>query len=1106
MCKETTVEVETMMKILSCVVAIPAVVATALTGCVDDKRDTPLVKASAPASFEMQSPRDCARLIGEKRIWDFTKDKLPSCGKLNKGAVVGADGLRAVSPTNMSIASGFIMDKKWTPSGAFLFEADIVFGETDVRYHEGILWDDLAITYAPKHTHRGFQLQMNISYGECTPVLYAGFSNSTARVRGPSVPLKPGEAVSISFYFSAGGRVVWEFAGKRLDCAIDQIGPLAPSVSFRPVIGDRAVSNYHPFDGAIKRVSIAACERESLEAALDGRSVFVRGETNAAVTVKVNNVMTSQVSGVCAVMEQFVSDGRVRRYERQIGDIAAGATASFPCEIETRVGTGWRAFRVTLAGTDSSGGKVENVRTFRIGIGPKEGDVMPALMWGYGSNLESVLSDFGFTHGMNYASAGDPNSGRMYDNAVVSGVRAMHSMRTEYPDGKADPKYARVGRNGEPYRYGKKNDIVPEVSNPLFRETIKESIRKDVRLYGDHPGFVGVLAISEARDATRPSFNTEHERYRKETGREVPPEVVGSTLDRKGLAAAKLKFPNGVVPTDDPLLSYYRWFWKGGDGWPSYSGVIADEYHKLVDRPDFFVFWDPAVRCPPIWGSGGSVDMLNQWVYAVPEPMNVAGPAEEILAMSAGRAGQRPAIMTQLICYRSQIAPKNKKVDPEPEWVRRRPLADFPTIPPDTLQEATWSMLAKPVQAIMYHGWGTIYETGVAKGYVYTNPESADRLKFLLKEVVAPLGPTLKRLGRKTPKVAVLESFTTCVFGGPASWGWKAPSIMFMQRARLDPRVVYEETILRDGLDDVKVLYAPQCMFLQKPVVNKIIQFQAKGGILVADEQLLSALKADVKVPVISFAPPPASDHTEDVDAMEAAREGDAKTRLGTMRAKSTMLKQAEDLRRDIASRYVPEVDSSSPEIVVYNRNWNGVRYIFAINDHRTFGRYVGQWGLTMEKGLPFEGTVSAEDDGSVVAVYELSRGGEVPFEKNGGRISIPVKYDTNDGRLFALLGEKIASVKVDAPKKVRAGDALRVTFRALNGNGKAVSALLPGEIRMYDAAERELDGAGFVCLQNGECTVDILTNIDDADGDYRLVCKDRASGLTEERVIRRIR
>ena len=1088
-------------------------VAVAMLGCSSRENccvpedGAPAIEKVAVPKCEPETPESCVRGRGETLVWDFTKG-LPAGGALRKGARTTPDGIYAANPTNMSLASGFLLDKLWTPSGAFLFEAEIIpgkLGSPGMPAYEGILWDDLAITYVPKRTNRGFQLAFNARDGEWTPRLWAGFSNDTSSVAGPRVRVEPGKPVKISFYYGANGRVLWDFAGKGKETMLSHVGPLAPSVRNKPVIGDRVCSNYHPFDGVVKRVSITSCANASLGVSLEGRVAFVRGETDAKVVLNAGNSTASAITGVTVVAEQFVDSGRVRKTAHTFDELAAGGHSRVEVPIETRVRTGWHAFRVTVAGKDATGADMSEVRVFKVGIGPCPDDRMTSLMWGYAAT-EETLRDYGFTHGLKYFGPGDVNAGAAYDEAIVAGVRLMHSMRVVYPGGdKPDPKYIRTNRDGSVPTHGKKKDVTPEVSNPMFIETMKPLVEKDAKMYGTHPGFVGVLAISEARDGSRPSFTTEHLRYKNETGRDVPPEVEGKVMNyRDGLKMFTKRYPDGVVPVDDPVLAYYRWFWKGGDGWPGYSGSIADGYRRFISRPDFFVFWDPAVRCPPIWGSGGSVDMLNQWVYAVPEPMNVAGPAEEILAMAAGRAGQLPAIMTQLICYRSQIAPMNKKVVPEPEWVKRRPLADFPTIPPDTLQEATWSMIAKPVKAIMYHGWGTIYETGVAKGYVYTNPQSTERIKYLLKEVVAPLGPVLKRLGREAPPVAVFESFTTCALGGPASWGWKAPSITFMQRARLDPRVVYEDTIMRDGLAGVKVLYAPQCLFLTPPVIAKIREFQARGGTLVADEQLLKALKADIQVPVVSFSPPPKSDHTEDVDAMEAAREGDAKTRLGTLRAKSTMVVQANELREKLASRYIPEADSSSPEIVVYNRRWKDTRYVVAINDHRTFGDYVGPWGLTMEKGLPFAGDVSLADDGTVKAVYELSRGGEVRFHREDGRVKVPVKYDTNDGRIFAFLRQKIASVKVDAPESVKGGEKVRVTMKTLDEDGRAIEALLPAEVRLFAADGKELDGAGWVCLGGGVCTIEILTNLDDAPGAYRLVCRDRASGLKIERTIAR--
>jgi hypothetical protein len=637
---------------------------------------------------------------------------------------------------------------------------------------------------------------------------------------------------------------------------------------------------------------------------------------------------------------------------------------------------------------------------------------------------------------------------------------------------------------------------------------VRKSAMADVQTFGEHPAFGGVLAVSERRENGYPSLNTDAKRFKAETGLDIPPEVLNKTLD---FGIAKKRFPDGIVPEDDPLYVFYRWYWHGGDGWPKYFSTIADEYRRVRGRygdgsemqrkSPFFSFHDPAVRQPPIWGNGGDLDVLSQWCYATPEPMNVAGPVEELFAMAQGNPLQQVMIMTQIICYRVHLAPKNIKVDPEPNWVKRRPEADFPTIPPDVLQEATWSMLAKPVRGIMYHGWGCIYETGEEKKYVYTNPETEKRIKKLLKEVVAPLGPSLLKIGRKRNRVAVLESGVTAMFGGPASWGWTAPAITFLQRARLDPRVVYEEAVLKGALDDVKVLYAPQFCMTTARVIEAIKKFQRDGGILVGDEQMVKALKSDITVPIVKFFAPPASDHTEDVEAQAKERGTDVKARSATVNAKRIMQAQAEDLRKKLAEKgYYPQSDSSSSEIVVYNRSWKNTPYLFAINDKRAFGDYVGQWGKIMEKGLPFKGEVFLRDAADKVgAVYELSRGEKMAFSKVGKDVALSLEYDTNDGRFMVFLPEEIAKVKIEAPVDVEIGKSLSFEFKVLGRSRKPIEAVLPVEVRLYDSSGRELDGAGFAAAEGGVCKMTIPTNLDDAAGEYRLVCRDRASGLVAE-------
>ena len=109
-----------------------------------------------------------------------------------------------------------------------------------------------------------------------------------------------------------------------------------------------------------------------------------------------------------------------------------------------------------------------------------------------------------------------------------------------------------------------------------------------------------------------------------------------------------------------------------------------------------------------------------------------------------------------------------------------------------------------------------------------------------------------------------------------------------------------------------------------------------------------------------------------------------------------------------------------------------------------------------------------------------------------------------NRDRLAA--GTRVPRVRMGGSRPVATvvrGGKLSVTMTVKDAEGKPVEALLPAEIRLYDGAGREIDGAGWVCLQGGTCTIEFVTNINDAAGDYRVVCRDRASGLSAERTIK---
>ena len=1072
---------------------------------------------TALAAFAFTGAAAAAAGDGE---WDFTKGTVPQGGALRGVAMLTPKGLTVPDLNDYTKSGGFQLKEKFAYGDAFRFEMELVLKRKgDVIASEGAIWDDMYVNSGDKKFNTGMQVLLHRYDKKWTPVFSLGVGGQTCTLRGPSLIRKYGDKVKIAAVYDANRRLTIEFDGVKAECYLPVSGPVTPS-KFPTIIGNRVGGNYYQAEAVVSRVKITPLVREKLAVFTPGRTAFVRAETPAMLEYSVENVSGRDLAGLKAHLRQLDSAGSVvKETFAELGDVKAGGSAKASLGIETRVRTGESVLDVALEATGADGA-VKAARRIPLAIGPAYAERLPAVMWNYNAPKETLV-DYGFTHATDYfgfrgpVSPGDDRHQhvRSLDDALGKGLRLIKGMGMYYPKDEKSGKYYRVPKPefAERMKKAGRDKPQPEVGHPEMVSWVRKSVQADLETFGEHPAFSGVLAVSERRETGYPSLNTDAKRFKKETGLDMPPEVMNKTLD---FNIAKKRFPDGIVPEDDPLYVFYRWYWHGGDGWPNYFSAIADGYRsvrgrygdggEMQRRSPFFSFHDPAVRQPAIWGNGGSVDVLSQWCYATPEPMNVAGPVEELFAMAEGNPLQQVMIMTQIICYRVHLAPKNVKVDPMPEWVKRRPEAAFPTIPPDVLQEATWSMIAKPVRGIMYHGWGCIYETGEQKGYVYTNPETEKRIKTLLKDVVAPLGPSLLKIGRERNKVAVLESGVTAMFGGPASWGWTAPAITFLQRARLDPRVVYEEAVLKGALDDVEVLYAPQLCMTTKKVVEKIKEFQRRGGILVGDEQMLKALKSDVVVPIVKFTAPPVSDHTEDVEAQAKERGTDVKSRSATVNAKRIMQEQAEDLRKALAAKgYRAQSDSSSSEIVVYNRKWKDTPYVFAINDKRTFGDYVGQWGKIMEKGLPFRGEVFLRGGAAKTgAVYELSRGGKAEFSKCGDDVAVKLEYDTNDGRLLAFLPEEIAKVKIDAPLEVAPGGDLTFEFKVLGRSGKPVAAVLPVEVRLYDSSNREIDGAGFAAAEGGVCRMTVPLNLDDAPGEYRLVCRDRASGLAAEKRI----
>lgn len=575
---------------------------------------------------------------------------------------------------------------------------------------------------------------------------------------------------------------------------------------------------------------------------------------------------------------------------------------------------------------------------------------------------------------------------RVKGNFQKAGIGYMPYFRYAH-DSEAKKLYPRIRRDGTVV-----NEI--DAANPAYLEGLAQAIAYEAgQIGGDFPG---IILASEMRGKAEPSFTPAlTNAYRRHSGRDIPVEALG----RNPVPWQRLKdFPaNRVVPDDWPVLDFYRWCWREGDGWSKALDITTAVYEKTTGCR-FTTVFDPVLRSPSQWGNlGEGVRQLGNWTYSTPEPYRILYPIAEMQAQARFRPGTELHVGVQAIMYRSLTAPIGRHPANEPAWTKEFPNARYLTTASDILEETLWHVFTRRTDGIQLH-----HETSIIdmtphdrSGYQCTDPEAIGRIGKVFALVGIPLGPLFRAVPERAPEVAVLESVSAQILGAHLTWSphrYFSETMFIADAVNLSPYVLYEDEVKRDGIPPtVKVVILPKCDVLTQTTFEALKAFRARGGRIVADKMLLPALKADAEYVTVEDEE---KNTLGDFDCDYRGKFLDSEVRQRSVQSAAKKLREAVAVE--------PYADSDRIDILVHARTYGGADYVFAVNDRRTAGEYIGPWRMVLEKGLPNEGKVFVRRTAG--QVYDLVRHVKVPFSVRDGRTEIPVKFDTTDGRVFLVV------------------------------------------------------------------------------------------------------
>lgn len=1059
------------------------------------------------ALWQFNQPDPAADASGKGHAATLAGGEFVEEGRFGGGALRSAPGYPVVDEAHrVNVATA----PDLSPAGPFTVEMWIRPDDgLNSEYPTSILLDKKYVSDAD------YQLELSAETGPGMRRLHMhlGFGTASATWRSDPFPVTVGEWRHIAFTYDGNGTGAFFVDGSASGSETKTgYGPIA--AGNRPLsIGDRGGSLYHGFPGLIDQVRLAG---EVLEfrpagfALASDRTVFVRMEEVEPVRFTVTNQTREPLEGATV----RVSLDGMPLVTQQLAAIPSGESA----EVAVPIDTSLRPDDYTIAATVQIGGDVPFTSTerFDVTIVPRQTpNRMPVVMWGGAAAGPSRdwLEEIGFTHliglGADFQAiwdAGGPtapsspegiatNRANM-DDLLRRNMRVVSGLSPgRWAAGQEE--YRRINEEGEAYE----DSVCGQF--PRIQQFMNDVGVSMAQTYGDHPAFESALIHTEVRGSSHTCFHEEdREAFREFAGYDIPEGVE----DMRGTHYETIDtFPaNRVIPDDYPLYVYYRWIWDEGDGWNEMHSQLHDGLHQGQGE-DFWTFHDPAVRTAKVYGQGGDVDYLSQWTYSYPDPLRIGLATEEMLQMVKGadRPDQQVMKMTQIIWYRNQTAPEpgeeaiqqgaefsDQDVRPQgtgtvdqsgryvAQWEREIPDARFITIAPMQMREAFWTKIARPIKGIMYHGIGSLLPGIVGGSYQYTHPQTKYELQRLCETVVEPLGPTLVQVPGRQSDVALLESFASEMFARKGTWGWNGGWIgemwLICNYAGLQAEVIFDETIQQNGLDGYRVLVMPDCDVLTQSMVEAIQAFQARGGIVVGDENTCPAITPDILV-----------------ETHSRPSEADV--------ARALNVEKALALREQLDPHYDRYADSSNPDVVPYVRSYGTTDYLFAVNDRREYGLYVGHHKLVMEDGLPSDATLEIARDGYV---YDLVDHREVNAGGDGGT-SIDWHFGPGEGRVFMVTERPITSVRLSAPEQAAPGESVAISAAVLGDNGQPVDAIVPVRVQIFDPSGDEAEFSGYYGAKDGAVQIALDLAANDAPGMWQIRVQELASGKTASAYMR---
>jgi len=553
----------------------------------------------------------------------------------------------------------------------------------------------------------------------------------------------------------------------------------------------------------------------------------------------------------------------------------------------------------------------------------------------------------------------------------------------------------------------------------------------------------------------------------------------------------------GVLADDDPYYTYWKFHYQQGNGLPLANQRTADMIRRY--RPDILSVNDP-YREAGFLDMFPGIDVVSTWTYTNPDPKMML----YIETLRAACRGSRaiPMHTVTLLNYPGQLAPTE-------DWMLMGPARTTVT---------TWINLSRAPKILGYY-----YSSACnpQEGDSYNVPyATSETIRDLSDQVFKPYGPLFTNAEIAPRRIAVLSSMAAELHStSPNLLGsyhnyqvYHFYTLLAMNHLNAD--VLLDETVERYGLGDYDVLVLPKCDALTESVYQEVQAFQARGGLVIADQylgpELPGVLRFDFdftyRKKVSANAIANNTDFAQWDDQLQPdSAELQQVVGVTALDDQHIMEEYATRLAEGLAGKVEPDASCDTPRVLTNMLEKGGAKYLVLINDNRTYGARAGEkHKAVLDQLLPIDTTVTLHEwPHDTLSAYDMLNKKPLSAEQADVGWRFPVSLDTRGGTIIALYPKALAALRIAAPPTLTPGMESALAVYVEDSKGVPVSGLQPLKVDITRADGSASPYSGYYGAKDGVLHLPLALGHNAPTGTWSVEVEDLTAGLTAQSSVR---